>query len=83
MLSLYAYKVIFFEINCFPKKTGVQQCFLHLQHTRHQLALDEAGLHRLDVDSLKFSSDYFAYLCIPANETMLHQKRLSIGTFCS
>jgi hypothetical protein len=24
------------------------------------------------------SRDYFVYLCIPANETTLHQKRMSI-----
>jgi hypothetical protein len=27
--------------NCFVKKTHVQQSFLHLQHTRHQLSLDD------------------------------------------
>jgi hypothetical protein len=30
---------------------------LHLQHTRHQLSLAEAGLHCLDMDSMNFSSD--------------------------
>jgi hypothetical protein len=55
-------------------KTQVQQLFLHLQHTRHQLSLEGAGLRGLDVDSANSSSDYFAYLCIPASETTLHQK---------
>jgi hypothetical protein len=55
----------------------VQQPFLHLQHTRHQLSLDGAGLGGLDVDSVKSSSDYLAYLCISASETMLYQKRMS------
>jgi hypothetical protein len=41
--------------------------------------LDGAGLRGLDVDSPNSSSDYFAYLCIPANETTLHQKRMSIA----
>jgi hypothetical protein len=39
-------------------KTQVQQSFLHLQHTRHQLSLDGAGLHGLDVGSVNYSSDY-------------------------
>jgi hypothetical protein len=49
---------------------------LALKDTRHQLSLDEAGLRGLDVDSMNPSSDYFAYLCIPASETALHQKRI-------
>jgi hypothetical protein len=52
---------------------------LHLQHTKHQLLLDGAGFHGLDVDSVNASSDYFAYLCIPASEIMLHQERMSIA----
>jgi hypothetical protein len=52
---------------------------LALKHTRHQLSLDGAGLHGLDVDSVNSSSDYFAYLYIPASETMLHQRRMSIA----
>jgi hypothetical protein len=59
------------------KKKQVQQP-LHLQHTSHQLSLDGARLHGLDVDSVNSSSDYFVYLCIPASETMLHQKRMPI-----
>jgi hypothetical protein len=55
----------------------MQQFFLHLEHTRHQLSLDEVRLRRSDVDSVTSSSDYFAYLCIPASETTLHQKRMS------
>jgi hypothetical protein len=47
--------------------------------TRHQLSLYGAGLHRLDVDSVNSSSDYFAYLCVPVSETTLQQKRRSIG----
>jgi hypothetical protein len=45
---------------------------MHLQHTRHQLSLDGAGLRALDVGSVKTGSDYVAYLCIPASETALH-----------
>jgi hypothetical protein len=50
----------------------------HLKNTRHQLSLDGVGFHGLDVESLNSSSDYFVYLSIPASETMLHQKRMSI-----
>jgi hypothetical protein len=32
--------VDFFAINCFIKKTQVQQSLLHLQHTGHQLSLE-------------------------------------------
>jgi hypothetical protein len=39
--------------------------------------MDKAGLRGLDVDSVNFSRDHFAYLCIPASETTLHQKRMS------
>jgi hypothetical protein len=56
-------------------KTQVQQSFMHLQHTRHQISLDGVGLRGLDVDSVNPSSDYFAYLCIPASEITLLQKR--------
>jgi hypothetical protein len=51
---------------------------MHLQHTRHQLSLIGAVLRGLDLDIVNSSSDYFAYLCIPASETTLHQKRMSI-----
>jgi hypothetical protein len=70
----YTYR--FFSINCFIK-TQVQQFFLHLKHTRHQLSPDGAGLHGLDVDSVNSSGDYFAYLCIPESETRLRQKRIA------
>jgi hypothetical protein len=33
----------------------------------------------LEQDFVNFSSNYFAYLCIPANETTLHSKRMSIA----
>jgi hypothetical protein len=62
------------------KKKQVQQSFLHLQHTRHQFSLNGAGLRGLDVDCVKSSSDYFAYLCIPSSETTLHWKRMSHST---
>jgi hypothetical protein len=39
--------------------------------------MDEAGLCGLDVNSVNSSSNYFAYFCIPANKTLLHQKRMS------
>jgi hypothetical protein len=55
-----------------------QQCSLHLQHNRHQLSLDGAGLNGLDVDSVNSSSDYFAYLCILPNNTTLHQKECQL-----
>jgi hypothetical protein len=58
------------------KNTGAT--ILALKHIRHQLSLDGAGLG-LNVDSVKYSSDYFAYLCIPASETTLHQKRTLIA----
>jgi hypothetical protein len=74
LLSLYTY--ISFAINCFVKNT--RTTILALKHTRHQLSLDGTGLRELDVDSVNSSSDYFAYLCIPASETTLHQKRISI-----
>jgi hypothetical protein len=60
-------------------KTKVQQSPCTYSTPRHQLSLDEAGLGGLDVDSVKSSRDYFAYVCIPASETMLHQKRMSIA----
>jgi hypothetical protein len=44
--------------------------------TRHELPVDGAGLRGLGVHSMNSSSDYFAYLCIPASETTLHQKRM-------
>jgi hypothetical protein len=44
-----------------------------------QVSLDGARLRGLDVDSVKSMSDYFTYLCIPASETMLHQKRMSVA----
>jgi hypothetical protein len=57
-------------------KTQVQWAFSHLQHThtRHQLSLDVARLRGLDVESVNSSSD-----CIPASETTLYQKRMSVA----
>jgi hypothetical protein len=52
---------------------------LTAQHTKHQLSMDGAGLRGFHVDSVNSGNDYFAYLCIPANETTLHQKRMSIA----
>jgi hypothetical protein len=75
MLSLYT--EIFLQLIVSLKNTGTT-ILLALQHTRHQLSLDGAGLCGLDVDSVNSSRDYFVYLCIPANETTLHQKRMSI-----
>jgi hypothetical protein len=40
---------------------------------------ERSGLRGLDVDCVNSSSDYFAYLCIPASETTRHQKRMSIA----
>jgi hypothetical protein len=57
-----------------PLRTQVQRSFLHLQHTRHQLSVDRAGLHGLHVDFMNSCSNYFAYLCIPGSKTTLHQK---------
>jgi hypothetical protein len=51
---------------------------LHLQHTKHQLSLDDARLRELDVDSVKSSSDYFAYLFIPGSETTFHKKECQL-----
>jgi hypothetical protein len=76
MLSLYTQ--IFFEINC-SLKTQVQQSFLQLHPIQKPTSLAAAGFHGLDVDSVNCSSDYFAYLCIPARETILHQKGMSIS----
>jgi hypothetical protein len=59
-------------------KPQVQHSFLHLEHTRHQLSLDGAGLCRLDVDSENSSSNYFVYLCIPAREPMLLRKEYQL-----
>jgi hypothetical protein len=59
------------------KNTG-PTILLALKHTRDQLSLAGAGHRELDVDSVNSGSDYFAYLCIPESETMLHQKRMSI-----
>jgi hypothetical protein len=75
MLSLYTQ--ISFAINFFVK-TQVQQS-LDLQHTRHKLLLDRAGLRGLDVDSVSSTSDYFACFCIPASETTLQQERMSVA----
>jgi hypothetical protein len=68
---------ISFAINCLVRNTD-PAILLALKHTRRQLSLDGAGLHGLDVDSVNTSSDYFAYLCIPASEATLHQKIMSI-----
>jgi hypothetical protein len=70
---------ISFAVNYIIKKTGSTN-FLALTITPfHQRSLDGAGLCGLDVDSVNSSSGYFAYLCMPASETMLHQKRMSIA----
>jgi hypothetical protein len=61
------------------KKTQVQQSSLHLKHAIHQLSLDGVGLRGLDVDSVNSTGVYFTYLCIPASETTLHQRRMSIA----
>jgi hypothetical protein len=63
------------QLNVSIKNTGAI-ILLALKHTRHQLLQDGVGLGGLDVDSVKDSSDYFAYLCIPACEITLHQKRM-------
>jgi hypothetical protein len=60
------------------KKKQVQQSFLHTLHTRHQLSLDGVGLGELNVNSVNSSSDYFAYLYIPASETTLHQLQIDL-----
>jgi hypothetical protein len=41
--------------------------------------VDGAELGGLDVDSMSSSIDYFAYLCIAASETTLHEKRMLIA----
>jgi hypothetical protein len=61
------------------KHTRVQESFLHLQHTRPQLSLDGAGLRGLDAGSVNSSSDYYAYLYIPASKTTHRQKRMPIA----
>jgi hypothetical protein len=62
----------------FKKKIQVERSFLHLQHTRHELSPDGAGFRGFVVESANLSSDYFAYLCIPASETARRQKRMPI-----
>jgi hypothetical protein len=52
---------------------------LALTAPRHKPSLDGAGLRGLDMDSVNSSSNYFAYLCIPASETTFLQKRMSIA----
>jgi hypothetical protein len=59
------------------KKTG-PTILLALKAHQTQLSLDGPGLHRLDVDSVNYSRNYFAYLYIPASETMLHHTRMLI-----
>jgi hypothetical protein len=59
------------------KSTG-PTILLALTAHENQLSLDGAGVRGLDVDSMNTSNDYFAYLCIPASETTLHQKTMSI-----
>jgi hypothetical protein len=59
------------------KSTG-QAILLVLKHARLQLSLAGARLRGLDVDSVNTSSGYFSYLCIPASQTMPHQKRMSL-----
>jgi hypothetical protein len=59
------------------KNTG-PAFLLALKHTTYQLLLDGAGIYWLGVDSVNSRRDYFVYLCIPASETMCHQKRMSV-----
>jgi hypothetical protein len=75
MLSLYTLDYVSL-FNCFVKKTQIQESPLHLRHTRHQLSLDEAGLHGSVVESVN-SIVIFCVLMYPASETKLHQKRIS------
>jgi hypothetical protein len=76
--------------NAVPPRTYLSQLILSLKNTsttillalqahRTPTSLDGAGLHGLDVDSSNFNSAYFAHLCIPASETTLHQKKMSIA----
>jgi hypothetical protein len=44
--------------------------------------VDGAGLRGLDVESFNSSTNYFAYLCIPASETTLYQKRMIVVDQC-
>jgi hypothetical protein len=60
------------------KNTGTA-ILLALAAHQTTLLLDGAGFHGLDVDCVNFSTDYFAHLCIPANETTLHHKRMSVS----
>jgi hypothetical protein len=60
-------------------KTQIQQSFLHLQYTVHQLSLVGIGLHGEIVDSMDSSSNYFVFLCSPISETSFHWERISIA----
>jgi hypothetical protein len=75
ILSLYTQ--ISFTINCFIKRNRYNNPSCTYITPDSQLSLDGAGLHGLDEDSVNSSSNYFEYLCIPASETTLHQKRVS------
>jgi hypothetical protein len=44
-----------------------------------QIWLPEGQASGVDVESMNSNSYYFAYLYIPASETMPHQKRMSIA----
>jgi hypothetical protein len=63
--------------DCFVKNTGTTIPIL----TAHQTPAFTgwSGIRGLDVDYVDSSSDYFAYLGIPASETTLQQKRMSIA----
>jgi hypothetical protein len=39
--------------------------------------VENVGLRVSDMDSVNSGSDYFAYLCTPASEITIHQKRIS------
>jgi hypothetical protein len=45
---------------------------MHILQTRHQLPLAGVGLHGLDMNSVKYRSNYFTYLCILITESMHH-----------
>jgi hypothetical protein len=61
------------------RNTGPTMLLAFTAHKTPTFTGWSAGLHGLDVDSVNSSIDYFAYLYIPASETTLHQKRMSIA----
>jgi hypothetical protein len=60
----------------FPLKTTGTTILLALTVQQQQHSLGGAEFRGLDVDYVNSSSYYFVYLCIPARESMLHQKRM-------